>query len=231
MKKFISAEEREHWTGETPDCETQCYWSDAYRTRVVEVLRFRARLLVETTYMFKHFPEYLRQKSSSEQKDKGEVYWTTEYYEKPIDQVRIIAAVENALKATLLEEGFMVHYMSNAAGIEDLFKAQHEKRPVRIEEFMKRRTFFQEGSRPPQLDGLGKEVKTLTISHLLKPGFTGIFKLDEQFVEYLGRIRSNRNRLHFLVDKPGAHEVSRYIKEWTLVRDNCAALTQATPSE
>jgi hypothetical protein len=180
--------------------------------------------------MFKNFPEYLRQKISDNQKDKGEVYWTTEYYEKPIDQVRIIAAVENAMKATLLEQGFMVHYLTKSIEVEDLFRTQQEKRPVRIDEFLERRSFIQEGMKHPILDGLDKDLKTLSISVLLKPGFSHIFNLDEQFVHYLNRIRIDRNRLHFLVDKPDGHEVSQYIKEWTLVRDNCMALTGVHPT-
>ncbi|MBS1583305.1 MAG: hypothetical protein JST66_13985 [Bacteroidetes bacterium] len=178
--------------------------------------------------MFAHFEEYLRQKRSDRPEDKCEVYWTAEYYEKPMDQIRIIAAVENSLKAMMLERGYMVHYIREAEDTRHFAKMQAEGRPVPIDDFLLVRDFMTDVyTHHPVLEGLRNEWKTIEAKHLLMEPLTTLFNMDEQFVHLLKRIQRDRNRVHFMIDYPGAHRVNQYIDEWTFVRDQCRLLTES----
>lgn len=226
-KRLISAADRATWDGSAPKVAVQCYWSEVYRKRDISVLRSRARYLVDTTYMFKHWDEYLVQKHAETNEEKGDVYWTAEYYEKPMDQIRIIAAVENQLKAMLLAKGYMVHYIRREAETRHLYDKQEEGDPVRIADFLAVRSFYTDIKQwKPLLEGLHSDLKTLSITHLLGTGMTSVLGLDERFVHLLKKIQKDRNRVHFMIDQPGAHNAERYLDDWGFVRECCSALVR-----
>lgn len=226
-KRDITEAERRSWDGPLPEQRFQCYWSDAYRERTIEVLRYRARYLVDTTYIFKHFDEYVRQRRSDLQEDKGEVLWNAGYYEKPTDHIRIVAAVENHLKAVLLEQGYMVHYIDSKAPTKHLYAAQQDGRPIRIADYLQLRSFYTDVKQwHPTLDGLRPDGKTITPRHLLGDGMAPMFNLEERFVHLLAGIARERNRIHYLADEVRAYLVEQHIEEWGYLRAQCKALVR-----
>lgn len=215
-KRIITETDRGTWTGKLPEQRFQCNWSDTYRERTVDVLRHRARYLVDTTYVFKHFDEYVRQRRSDLQQVKGDVFWRVGYYEKPVDHIRIVAAVENHLKAVLLEQGYLVHYMDGKAPTKHLYELQQKGKTVRIADYLQLRSFYTDRMQwYPTLDGMRPDGKTITMQHMLGDGMAEVFGLEERFVHLLAGIARERNRIHYLADEVRAYLVKQHLDEWS----------------
>lgn len=226
-RRLITEAYRATWSGKLPEQRFQCYWSDAYRERTIEVLRHRARYLVDTTYIFKHFVEYVRQRRSDLQEDKGDVFWNAGHYEKPMDHIRIVAAVENHLKAVLLEQGYMVYYIDSKAPTKHLYAAQQAGRPIRIADYLQLRSFYTDLKQwHPTLEGLRRDGKTITPMHLLGDGMAPVMNLEERFVHLLAGLARERNRIHYLADEVRAFLVEQHLDEWAYLRAQCKALVR-----
>lgn len=227
IKLILTEADRATWNGKRPEQRFQCYWSDDYCDRIIEVLRYRARYLIDTTHVFKHFDEYVRQHRSALNVDKGDVYWKVGYYERPLDHIRIVAAIENHLKAVLLEQRYMVHYMDSKAPTKHLYDMQQQGNPVRIADYLQLRSFYTDRSHwHPTLEGLRADGKTITLQHLLGAGMASIFSLEARFVLLMLGIARERNRIHFLADEVQGYRAEQHLEEWAYLREQCIVLVR-----
>jgi len=100
------------------------------------------------------------------------------YEELLIDDVKIIVAFENYLKALLLEAGYIFHEAK-----------KRTKKPVKIKD-------------NPKID-INLKI-SYGISKLISDNFWPIFCLPNSNKEYISRIIDRRNTIHLLTSKPSA---------------------------
>ena len=223
--------DRAGWKGPLPPPSTRCYWNQQERDRLILGLRSRARYLVQGVYLFQHFDAYVKERRADGEK-KDDVFWKVDY-ERPIDHVKIIAAIENHLKAELLSRGFIVHYIKKDADTRPLWDLQQAGQPVPIDDFLAVKAFAHKPAAwSPELEGLIDGPRSLSLPDLLKPGLAHLFNLEQPFVMYIARrLYPERNRIHCLLDGVRAIIVESHIEEWTRIRDYCHKLILDKPAD
>jgi len=175
--------------------------------------------MIKGVYRFKYFEEYISQKKSSNQEDKKSEYWTASYHELIVDYIKISIAFENYNKVALLRKGYLIHKIDRKFN-KKLYKNQVNGIPVKVEDFLKNNfTSFESSNSKAKLNGLNEKLFTINYLDTLNDRHQEIIGLEPQFIVELKKINKKRNQLHFFIDFKGAHEVNRYIQQWTYIKD------------
>jgi|GEM_PF-1750205 len=209
--------------------EVRLYFDEGYsKTRILWGLIANADRVINSVYIFKHFDEYCRQLNSTKQEDKLEVYWNASYDEKLIDYIKIILAFETLNKALLIKQGILIHTIDNKFFNKKISRKQQDGLPITIEEFFQNNyTDLDFIKQSAVLNGLTKNLTTISFSHTLNKNYQAIIKLDKDLVSNLKEINLKRNRLHLYSDFKGTISVKQHIDKWrhlkeittTIIRD------------
>ena len=201
--------------------DTLCYQKKDYESdRLIWELYSNAFRTIKNVYLFKNFDEYCRQLESDKQEDKLEIFWNTSYYEKLVDYIKISVAFETFNKATLINNGFIVHKIDSKFN-RQLAKRQGVGFPIKLSDFLKdnySRLDFR--YQKAELNGFVEHFPTISYSHTLNENYQEIIGLDKQLLFELKKINQKRNRLHFFTDFKGAFSVTDHIKKWNYIMTN-----------
>jgi len=198
---------------------TSFYQNYSYPSvKMIWEVSHNALRMIKGVYRFKHFEEYILQKKSSQQEDKKSEYWTASYHELIIDYIKISIAFENYNKVELLRKGYIIHKIDRKFN-KELYKDQINGLPIKVEDFLKNNFTSLERLHKAKLNGLNQKLFTINYLDTLNTNYQSIIGLEPQFIFELKKINKRRNQLHFFIDFKGAHEVSRYIQQWTYIKD------------
>lgn len=152
--------------------------------------------LFDGAYKIKYFDKFkkLCEDIWSDKAQDGDIFPFME--EHVLDQIRIITCFENIYKGVLLNEGFLIHVVSNEPDFLELHR-QQKKRPIRMDEVINNNNLFVK-------DGLdhfkGLTTKTINISTILdKEEYMNALSMSRQFFDLLKEINEERNSLHMLM--------------------------------
>ena len=205
--------------------DTRAYYSKEYGERILEELFFNAYRTIRSVCIFKNFDEYVIQLKSDKNEDKKEIYWNVAYEEKLTDYIKISIAFENYNKATLIQNGYLVHKIQKSPKTKEFFKAQNNGDPVKIDEFKTVCVFIRK--RPSEkyyLEGLSNGFPTISYSQTLNEKYQKIIGLDQTLLYRLKELNEKRNKLHFFTDFKGAFRVDSHIEKWKFIKE-CAIET------
>jgi hypothetical protein len=198
--------------------DTKVYLNDAERDKVVWELLAYSRMIYSKVYVFVNYEKFCE--SFTERDKKGnppKEYWEGLHYEKLIDHFKICTVFENYNKAILLSKGYMVHTIDDKKN-KRLAKTQREE-PVLISDFKMNNSFIKDNfSSKYYLEGL-KNFNTISFGLTLKEDYQNVINLDHDFVTYLKKINTRRNRLHFYKNYSGGFSVAHYLEQLKYAMD------------
>jgi len=200
--------------------DTRAYFSKDFGERVLDELFYNAYRTIRSVYLFKKFDEYLIQLKSDKNEEKKEEYWNASYDEKLTDFVKISIAFENYNKATLIQNGYLVHKIQKNSKTKELCRRQENGQPIKIDDFKSVSSFVRD--RPIEkyyLDGLKNGFPTISYFETLSENYQKIIGLDAELLFRLKEINKMRNRLHFYTEFKGAFEINSHIRKWTFIKD------------
>lgn len=200
--------------------EIELYYDTGHsKKRLLWELLNNSYRVINSVYIFKNFEEYGRQLASARQEDKNEVYWNGAYHEKLIDYIKIIIAFETFNKVLLIKKGILIHKIDKDFN-KQLERKQSRGIPIKIEDFFQNNnTSIDFVRRNAELNGLNKNLATISFSQTLNDHYQSILGLDKELVNHLKDINVKRNRLHLYSDFKGAFNVSHHIKKWKYIKE------------
>lgn len=209
--------------------DTRAYYSENFGERVLEELFFNAYRTIRSIYIFRNFEEYVIQLKGDKNEDKKEIYWNASYYEKLTDYVKISIAFENFNKATLIQNGYLVHKIQKNPKTKELYKKQNNrKEPIKISDFTAICGFTRESpDEKYYLEGLQKGFPTISYTRTLNEHHQKIIGLDPTLLYRLKELNDKRNKLHFFTDFKDAFKVESHIEYWKYIKETSITTIEA----
>lgn len=112
-----------------------------------------------------------------------------------LDYVKIALALELHLKARLVEQGYIVHYINNSGKLKLLYKKQKSE-PITITEFLDIAPYMYDETKMINLLP-GLKDSSLEFSHILnQKNYLEKLKIDSEYINIIDDVRKIRNTIH-----------------------------------
>jgi hypothetical protein len=186
------------------------YYNSEYQMWFATKLNYEAYKILKESILLTHCKE-LYQDFELNNRDSGEDTPLLDKYIKNylLDNVKIALALELHLKACLIEEGYIIHYINAKENfnLKDLKKKQ-ESEPISITEFFNIDQYMYDEIKEHNVL-LGLKEKSLEFNHILSSkSYIDKLNINDKDIIIIDDIRRIRNTIHLPGDFPDLNYIA-----------------------